>query len=70
MRFIEVYKREMLSKLCEICRPPLEVIIYMVIEYYGDRFPAYFDNIYNYVADNGYANMRTWIKQAARKHGK
>ena len=44
------------------------------IGYYGDNSPAYFDSvadgIYDYVADNGYANMGTWIENAARKHGK
>ena len=45
-----------------------------VIGYYGDNSPAYFDSIadgiYDYIADNGYANMGTWIENAARKHGK
>ena len=44
------------------------------IGYYADNSPAYFDNvadgIYDYVADNGYANMRIWIENAAVKHGK
>ena len=44
------------------------------IGYYGDNSPAYFDSvadgIYDYVADNGYANMGTWIENAARKRGK
>ena len=45
-----------------------------VIGYYGDNSPAYFDSIadgiYDYIADNGYAKMGTWIENAARKHGK
>ena len=45
-----------------------------IIGYYADHSPAYFDNvadgIYDYVADNGYANMGIWIENAARKHGK
>lgn len=48
--------------------------IHTVIGYYNNNSPAYFDNIadgiYDYVADNGYANMGTWIEEAARKHGK
>ena len=45
-----------------------------VIGYYADNSPAYFDNvadgIYDYVADNGYVNMGTWIENAAKAHGK
>ena len=45
-----------------------------VIGYYNDGSPAYFDNvcdgIYDYTYDNGYANLGTWIENAARSHNK
>ena len=45
-----------------------------VIGYYNDNSPAYFDRIadgiYDYVADNGYDNMGTWIEKAAKIHDK
>lgn len=45
-----------------------------VIGYYNDGSPAYFDNvcdgIYDYTYDNGYANLGTWIEDAARSHNK
>lgn len=44
------------------------------IGYYNDSSPAYFDNvcdgIYDYTAQNGYANIGTWIETAARIHSK
>ena len=58
----------------EICRSLQRGNAHTAIGYYGDNSPAYFDSvadgIYDYVADNGYANMGTWIENAARKHGK
>lgn len=45
-----------------------------VIGYYTDGTPAYFDNVcdglYDYTYDNGYANLGTWIENAARAHNK
>lgn len=47
---------------------------HIVIGYYEDGRPAYFDNvcdgIYDYTAQNGYANMGSWIETAARAHNK
>ena len=45
-----------------------------VIGYYNDNSPAYFDRvadgIYDYVTENGYANLGTWIERAAKTHNK
>lgn len=45
-----------------------------VIGYYNDNSPAYFDNIcdgiYDYVAQDGYTNMGSWIEVAAKRHNK
>ena len=45
-----------------------------VIGYYNDNSPAYFDRvadgIYDYVTENGYANLGTWIERAAKAHNK
>lgn len=45
-----------------------------VIGYYDDKSPAYFDSIcdgiYDYITQNGYANMGTWIESAAKKRTK
>lgn len=43
-----------------------------IIGYYNDNAPAYFDDvadgIYDYVLDNGYANLGSWVESAGRKH--
>lgn len=43
-----------------------------VIGHYNDGSPAYFDNvadgIYNYVLNDGYTNLNSWIEVAVRKH--
>lgn len=48
--------------------------IHTVIGYYEDGSPAYFDNvcdgIYDYVTQDGYANMGSWIEIAACTHNK
>lgn len=48
--------------------------VHTVIGYYQNGAPAYFDNIcdgiYDYVSQNGYANLGTWIEKAAKAHGK
>lgn len=48
--------------------------IHTIIGYYNDNSPAYFDQvadgIYDYVAQNGYINLGTWIEVAAKAHGK
>ena len=48
--------------------------VHTVIGYYQNGTPAYFDNIcdgiYDYVFQNGYANLGTWIENAAKAHGK
>ena len=48
--------------------------IHTVIGYYEDGSPAYFDNvcdgIYDYVTQDGYANMGSWIEIAACAHNK
>lgn len=45
-----------------------------VIGHYNDNSPVYFDNIcdgiYDYTAQNGYANFGEWIESAAKAHGK
>lgn len=45
-----------------------------IIGYYDDKTPAYFDDvcdgIYNYITQNGYVNLGTWIESAAKGHGK
>ena len=45
-----------------------------VIGHYNDNSPAYFDRvadgIYDYVTENGYANLVTWIERAAKAHNK
>ena len=48
--------------------------IHTVIGYYEDGSPAYFDNvcdgIYDYVTQDGYVNMGSWIEIAACAHNK
>ena len=48
--------------------------VHTVIGYYEDGSPAYFDNvcdgIYDYVTQDGYANMGSWIEIAACAHNK
>jgi hypothetical protein len=48
--------------------------VHTVIGYYNDKTPAYFDTvcdgIYDYSTQNGYANMGSWIENAARKRNK
>ncbi|MGB4610730.1 MAG: TIR domain-containing protein [Saccharofermentanales bacterium] len=48
--------------------------VHTVIGYYNDNTPAYFDNIcdgiYDYVVQNGYVNMGSWIETAARNRNK
>lgn len=43
-----------------------------VIGYYDDGKPVYFDNIadgiYDYVNQDGYNNLDTWVEAAVRKH--
>ena len=45
-----------------------------IIGYYDNNRPAYFDDvcdgIYDYVSQNGYANMGAWIEAAAKAHNK
>jgi hypothetical protein len=45
-----------------------------VIGHYNNGSPAYFDKvadaIYDYVLDDGYNKMGSWIEAAAKKHGK
>lgn len=45
-----------------------------IIGHYNDNSPAYFDNvcdgIYDYTAQNGYANLGVWIESAAKARGK
>lgn len=48
--------------------------VHIVIGYFDDGRPAYFDNvcdgIYDYIAQNGYTNMGSWIETVARVHNK
>lgn len=48
--------------------------VHTIIGYYKDGKPAYFDDIcdgiYDYTAQNGYANLGSWIELAARAHNK
>ena len=45
-----------------------------IIGHYEDSSPAYFDEvcdaIYDYVRHDGYANLGTWIENAAKAHNK
>ena len=45
-----------------------------IIGYYNDGSGAYFDKIsdgiYDYVADNGYTYLDTWVERAAQRKGK
>ena len=45
-----------------------------VIGHYQNGLPVFFDNvcdgIYDYVAQNGYLNMGSWIEKAANAHNK
>ena len=45
-----------------------------IIGQYDDNTPAYFDGIcnemYDYVSQNGYSNLGTWIEKAAQAKGK
>lgn len=48
--------------------------VHTVVGYYNDGRNVYFDEvcdgIYNYIIQNGYANMGNWIEEAARAHNK
>ncbi|WP_069997902.1 TIR domain-containing protein [Cellulosilyticum sp. I15G10I2] len=48
--------------------------VHTIIGYYKDGKPAYFDDIcdgvYDYTAQNGYANLGSWIELSARAHNK
>ncbi len=48
--------------------------IYTIVGYYSDKSPIFFndicDGIYDYIAQDGYANLGTWIESAAKKRGK
>ena len=48
--------------------------VHTVIGHYDDGRLAYFDDvcdgIYDYITQNGYANMGSWIEAAARAHNK
>ena len=48
--------------------------VHTIIGYYNDKTPAYFDEIcdgvYDYSAQNGYANLGIWIESAAKSHNK
>ena len=45
-----------------------------IIGYYKNNLPAYFDDIcdglYDYINDNGYEKLGTWIEEAADKHNR
>lgn len=45
-----------------------------VIGYYSDGSPAYFDNVYDglydYIEQDGYNNLGSWIETAAKAHNK
>ena len=45
-----------------------------VIGHYSDKTPAYFDEvcdvIYDYVADDGYSNLGSWVEKAVKLKGK
>ena len=45
-----------------------------VIRYYSDGSPAYFDNVYDglydYIEQDGYNNLGSWIETAAKAHNK
>lgn len=45
-----------------------------IIGHYSDNSPAYFDyvcdGIYDYVDNDGYRNLGSWIELAAKKHNK
>ncbi len=48
--------------------------VHTIIGYYNDNSPAYFDmicdGIYDYISQNGYINMGSWIENAAKRHNK
>ena len=48
--------------------------VHTIIGYYNDKSPAYFDiicdGIYDYISQNGYINMGSWIENAAKRHNK
>lgn len=45
---------------------------HIVIGYYNDHKPAYFDDvadaIYDYVYDDGYTNLDFWVERAVKRH--
>ncbi len=45
-----------------------------IIGHYQNNLPAYFDNvcdgIYDYILDDGYSNLRSWVEKAAKAKGK
>lgn len=61
--------RDMITQRTTVkCNP------HTIIEYYNHDTPAYFDyicdDLYDYLEDNGYYNLGSWIEKAARKKGK
>ena len=46
----------------------------IIIQEYNDGTPAYFDSfcdeIHDYVNENGYSNLNSWVENAARRKGK
>ena len=48
--------------------------IHSAIGEYNDGTPAYFDSfcdeIHDYVNENGYSNLNSWVENAARRKGK
>ncbi|MBQ9895108.1 MAG: TIR domain-containing protein [Ruminococcus sp.] len=61
--------KDMITQKCSIKGNP-----HTVIGHYPDGSPAYFDNVcdglYDYTYDDGYANLGTWIENAAKAHNK
>ena len=61
--------RDMITKRTTVKGNP-----HTIIGYYNDDTPAYFDYIcyglYDYLEDNGYYNLGSWIEKAALKKGK
>ena len=61
--------RDMITKRTTVKGNP-----HTIIGYYNDDTPAYFDyicdDLYDYLEDNGYYNLGSWIEKAARKKGK
>lgn len=48
--------------------------IHTIIGYYQNNLPIYFDNVcdgtYDYILDDGYSNLRSWVEKAAKAKGK